>query len=91
MFPNCCCPSVGQAVVQALGARWWLAGGELLAQALQAQIKSAESDNHEALMRRLIREQQRTNMMLGIAVYFGGGLVTGILVVQLFLRWHMGY
>jgi ubiquinone biosynthesis protein len=63
----------------------------LLHQALQAQIKSAESDHHEALMRRLIREQQRTNMMLGIAVYFGGGLVTGILVVQLFLRWHMGY
>ena len=63
----------------------------LLHQALQTQIKSAENNPHEALTRRLIREQQRTNLLLGIAVYFGGGLVTGVLVVQLFLRWHMAY
>lgn len=63
----------------------------LLHQALQTRVSASENPHQEALMRRLIREQQRTNLLLGVAVYFGGGLVTGILMVQLFLRWHAGY
>ena len=59
----------------------------LVQQALAARAQSASSDQ-SALLQRLLAEQRRTNLLLGIAVYFGGGLIAGILVVQLFLRWH---
>jgi hypothetical protein len=26
--------------------------------------------------------------LLSVAMYFGGGLIAGIIVVQIFLRWH---
>ena len=63
----------------------------LLHQALQAQVAASNHPQQASLMRRLIREQQRTNVLLGIAVYFGGGLITGMLIVQLFVRWHAAY
>jgi ubiquinone biosynthesis protein len=59
----------------------------LLQQALVARAEAPQNDNG-ALLSRLLAEQKRTNLLLGVAVYFGGGLVVGILVVQLFLRWH---
>ncbi len=59
----------------------------LLQQVLAARAEAPTSDN-SALMQRLLAEQRRTNLLLGIAVYFGGGLILGIIVVQLFLRWH---
>ena len=59
----------------------------LVLQALEAKAHGPQSDN-SALLQRLLAEQRRTNLLLGIAVYFGGGLVAGILVVQLLLRWH---
>jgi ubiquinone biosynthesis protein len=46
--------------------------------------------DHSALLKRLISEQRRTNLLLGVVVYFGGGLLTGILLVQLFIRLHGG-
>lgn len=59
----------------------------LVQQALEAKVHGPQPDN-SALLQRLLAEQRRTNLLLGIAVYFGGGLVAGILVVQLLLRWH---
>ncbi len=46
--------------------------------------------DHSALLKRLISEQRRTNLLLGVMVYFGGGLLTGIFLVQLFIRLHGG-
>ena len=59
----------------------------LLQQALTTQSQKQPSDS-SALLQRLLTEQRRTNMLLGVAVYFGGGLLLGVLVVQLLLRWH---
>jgi ubiquinone biosynthesis protein len=59
----------------------------LVQQALEAKAEGHQVDN-SALLQRLLAEQRRTNLLLGIAVYFGGGLILGILVVQLLLRWH---
>jgi ubiquinone biosynthesis protein len=35
-------------------------------------------------------EQRRTNLLLGVIVYFGGGLLAGVLLVQLFVYLHSG-
>jgi ubiquinone biosynthesis protein len=56
-------------------------------QALTAQAEPRQQQ-HEDLLKRLLAEQKRTNMLLGFAIYFGGGLMGGILIVQLFLRWY---
>jgi hypothetical protein len=42
------------------------------------------------LLKCLIAEQRRTNLLLGVIVYFGGGLLAGILLVQLLIRLHGG-
>jgi ubiquinone biosynthesis protein len=61
----------------------------------QALTQAAEPNHQQNndLLKRLIAEQKRTNMLLGIAVYFGGGLLAGILVVNFLLRWasHTGH
>jgi len=52
----------------------------------QALTRASEPqpDNTE-LLKRLLEEQRRTNILLGIAVYFGGGLLAGgILMLILF-------
>jgi ubiquinone biosynthesis protein len=60
----------------------------------QALTLAADSENQQnsELLKRLIAEQKRTNILLGIAVYFGGGLLAGIVLVNLLLRWaaHAG-
>ncbi len=59
----------------------------LVHQALSLQAKPA-SDGQEQLLRRLVAEQRRTNRLLETAIYFGGGLLAGVLAVQLLLRWY---
>jgi len=59
----------------------------LLQQALLTKAEPAEADTHR-LLQGLIAEQRRTNRLLSLAMYFSGGLIAGIIVVQIFLRWH---
>jgi ubiquinone biosynthesis protein len=55
----------------------------------QALTQAAQPQQQEqVLLKALLDEQRRTNRMLGIAFYFGSGLVAGLLVVQIYLRWH---
>ncbi|HWZ48285.1 MAG TPA: ubiquinone biosynthesis regulatory protein kinase UbiB [Herbaspirillum sp.] len=54
----------------------------------QALTQASEPNQQNAdLLKRLIAEQKRTNMLLGVVVYFGGGLLAGILLVTFLLRW----
>ncbi len=62
----------------------------LLQRALSAQAEAGENE-HNVLLTRLLAEQRRTNHLLNVAVYFGAGLITGVLLVQLVLRWQMDY
>jgi len=55
-----------------------------LAHQALTQASEPRSDNTE-LMRRLLEEQKRTNLLLGIAIYFGGGLVGGGLLTLVFI------
>jgi ubiquinone biosynthesis protein len=59
----------------------------LLAQALESKQGNSEQENNE-LLKRVLSEQRRTNSLLSVAVYFGGGLAVGVVVVQLFMRWY---
>lgn len=59
----------------------------LLQQALLAKTETQDT-NTERLLEHLISEQRRTNWLLSLAMCFGGGLIAGIVVVQIFLRWH---
>jgi ubiquinone biosynthesis protein len=36
----------------------------------------------------VLAEQKRTKMLLGVAVYFGGGLAAGVVLVQFLMRWY---
>jgi ubiquinone biosynthesis protein len=55
----------------------------------QALTQASQPNQEQAeLLKRLLAEQRRTNLLLGVAVYFGGGLLGGILLVQLLLRWY---
>jgi ubiquinone biosynthesis protein len=60
----------------------------LVHQALSNQAGQSEMRESTELLKRVLEEQKRTNLLLGIAVYFGGGLLGGILLVQLFMRWY---
>jgi len=62
----------------------------LLQQALTAHA-TARTEQDSALLQALITEQRRTNRLLGTALYFGGGLLAGVLVVQIFMRWHAAF
>jgi ubiquinone biosynthesis protein len=57
-----------------------------LAQQALAGRSDLHQDNAE-MLKRMLAEQKRTNLLLGFAIYFGGGLLGGILLVQLLLRW----
>jgi len=56
----------------------------------QALIIAGKERNEstDALLKQLLNEQRRTNRMLHIALYFGGGLIGGVLIVRLLLRWY---
>ena len=57
----------------------------LAVQALQDSKGHPLQENTE-LLKRVLAEQRRTNMLLGVAVYFGGGLAVGVVMVQLLMR-----
>ncbi|MET0962355.1 MAG: ubiquinone biosynthesis regulatory protein kinase UbiB [Noviherbaspirillum sp.] len=59
----------------------------LAAQALQASQGHATQENTE-LLKRVLSEQRRTNLLLSLAVYFGGGLAAGVLLMQFYMRWY---
>jgi ubiquinone biosynthesis protein len=53
----------------------------------QALTREAEPRPQESdLLKQLVEEQRRTNRMLAFLVYFGGGLLVGILFMQWYLR-----
>jgi ubiquinone biosynthesis protein len=56
------------------------------AQALAQQAEPAP-DNSE-LLKVLIGEQQRTNRLLSLVIYFALAFGGGVVAVQLYLRWH---
>lgn len=50
----------------------------------QALVAAAQPQNGEAeLLRRLVAEQKRTNRMLAVILYFGCGILTGVLLIRL--------
>ncbi len=55
-------------------------------QALTLATAGRENTQNTELLKKLVREQRRTNLLLGVIVYFGGGLIGGVLVVQLLLH-----
>jgi ubiquinone biosynthesis protein len=53
----------------------------------QALLRAAQPENDNAeLLKALIEEQRRINRLLGITVYFGGGLIAGFLLFRIFLH-----
>jgi ubiquinone biosynthesis protein len=59
----------------------------LAVQALQDSKGHPLQENTE-LLKRVLAEQRRTNTLLGVAVYFGGGLAAGVALVQFLMRWY---
>src|SRR5690606_30471360 len=59
---------------------------ELPRLAHQALTKATEAERHtDELLKLVLQEQRRTNLLLGVAIYFGGGLVVGgVLALVLF-------
>jgi ubiquinone biosynthesis protein len=61
----------------------------LVYQALRQRVENPPNHNAESeLLRQLLKEQKRTNHLLGFTVYFGGGLVAGLILAQLLGRFH---
>ncbi|HVK94945.1 MAG TPA: ubiquinone biosynthesis regulatory protein kinase UbiB [Noviherbaspirillum sp.] len=60
----------------------------LVHQALSAHIDEVPRQNAE-LLKQLLNEQRRTNRLLGFTVYFGGGLVGGLIITQVLIRWSI--
>jgi len=55
----------------------------------QALTVAGQPQVHNAdLLQHLLAEQKRTNHLLSSAIYFGGGLVAGIILVQLMARFY---
>jgi ubiquinone biosynthesis protein len=50
--------------------------------------KAEEPGENNELLKRLLIEQRRTNALLGFAVFFGSGLIAGVLLLQILLRWY---
>jgi ubiquinone biosynthesis protein len=59
----------------------------LATQALEAVQPHTMQENSD-LLKRVLAEQKRTNLLLGVAVYFGGGLAVGVALVQFILHWY---
>jgi ubiquinone biosynthesis protein len=55
-------------------------------QALSAN--AVRADDESDLLKQLLAEQRRTNLLLGIAIYVGGGAIAGVLLAQLYTRWY---
>jgi ubiquinone biosynthesis protein len=52
----------------------------------QALTRAADTHNNDALLIALLQEHRHTNRLLRTIVYFGAGLVAGLLFMQVFLR-----
>ncbi|HEY4542841.1 MAG TPA: ubiquinone biosynthesis regulatory protein kinase UbiB [Noviherbaspirillum sp.] len=59
----------------------------LVHQALSAQDGHSIGETN-TLLRAVLEEQRRTNRMLSVVMYFGAGLLGGVLLVQLLVRWY---
>jgi ubiquinone biosynthesis protein len=55
-------------------------------QALTLVTADKENTQNAELLKKLVSEQRRTNLLLGVIVYFGGGLIGGIFLLQLLLH-----
>jgi len=55
-------------------------------QALTLATEDKRQVHNAELLKKLVTEQRRTNALLGVIVYFGGGLIGTIVVVQLLLH-----
>jgi len=56
----------------------------------QALIKIAEPDaEKEALLKQLVAEQKRTRRLLNGIIYFGCGLMAGLLCLRFFGGWRV--
>ena len=54
----------------------------------QALLQAAvPRENNTELMAALLAEQRRTNRFLGVVIYFGAGLLIGLLLIRLVGRW----
>src|SRR5450830_25368 len=58
----------------------------LVHRALTMATENNQHSHNAELLKKLVSEQRRTNMLLGVIVYFGGGLIGGIIVVQLLVH-----
>src|SRR5450830_1538885 len=54
----------------------------------QALTRVAEQDNQSAVLTALLTEQRRTNNLLRVVIYFGGGLFAGILAAQFLMHFY---
>ncbi|MDR6742629.1 ubiquinone biosynthesis protein [Herbaspirillum sp. 1173] len=60
-------------------------------QALTRYTDGESQPQNTELIRKLLAEQRRTNMLLGVIVYFGGGLIGGIIVIQVLMHFLKFY
>ncbi|MBI1892416.1 MAG: ubiquinone biosynthesis regulatory protein kinase UbiB [Burkholderiales bacterium] len=58
----------------------------LLHQALSQRVETSQPEPE--LLKALLAEQKRTNLLLGLIVYFGGGAVAGVLIMQIYWHWY---
>jgi ubiquinone biosynthesis protein len=54
-----------------------------------ALLRASDIEHADAeLLRQLLNEQRRMNRMLSIILYFGGGLIGGVLLIRFILNWY---
>lgn len=58
-----------------------------LAHQALTQANQPQQENTE-MLKQLVSEQRRTNLLLGFLVFFGGGVVGGVLLIRLLSRWY---
>jgi len=74
--------------IKAEGPRYSHIFPQLPRLAHQALTRAAEPRQDQALLTALLAEQRNTNTLLRVIIYFGGGLIAGILVAQLLLHFY---
>jgi len=60
----------------------------LIHQALTQSHEHPPQEQIEAI-RQLVEQQKRTNMLLSLAVYLGGGLLIGLVLFRILSHWHL--
>ncbi|MES2831249.1 MAG: ubiquinone biosynthesis regulatory protein kinase UbiB [Pseudomonadota bacterium] len=59
-----------------------------LAHQALSRAGSGHQQEQAVLMKQLLAEQKRTNLLLGLALYFGTGIAAGVVLLQVYMRWH---